>query len=234
MKFLYISFFIIFFASCSKKDVKVPVNDNPGIHEIWDNSPVYILMKIKNKDTLADLKLGQVMTTTHWLVAADKRLKMNKMAGAIEKILKKRHKKSIHSKEGTHAYFSYLDSVQKKISFIDFDSIQLMPNFYTSATYLKEYSKFDEAFNKYHINISPKQIIFNDSIRFDKHIGKQKIFDSIWKIVGQHTNNKANKLYLNFGENIKFDRFLNYYTFFKHNPIPKGKLSQNIFIFKAK
>jgi len=232
MKFLYISFFMIFFASCSKKNVKVPVNDNPGIHEIWDNSPVYILMKVENNDTLADLKIGHVMSTTHWLVAADKRLRIKKMTKAIQKILDKKHKKSIHSKEGTHAYFSYLDSVQKKISFIDFDSIQIVPNFYRSTSYMKEYSKADENYQKYHLSILPHRVIFGNSINFDNRVSKYQVYDSIWKIVGTQTDNRSNILYLNFDENITFNRFLDYYTFFKHNPIPKGKLSQKIFIFK--
>jgi len=230
MKFLYIGIILIFFTSCQDNEVKIPINDNPGIHEIWDNSRIYILFEEKNGDTLAGLKLGQAITTTHWLTAVDKRLKMKFLTKEINKIIKKRHKKSVHSKEGTHAYFAYLDSTQKKVAFIDFDSIQLMPEYFTSTSYFQEYPRADKDFNKYHLKISPNKIILNDSIDLSQ-LNKMQIHDSIWKIIGSQTGKQANRLYLNIDRNIYFDRFLDYYTFFKNNPVPKGKLSSKIFIF---
>ena len=232
MKFLYITLLSVFFLSCQKKTVKVPVNDNPGINEIWDNSRVYILAKTENGKQIPDLKLGQVMTTTQWLVAVDKHLSMKQLVKPIEKILKKRHKKSIHSKEGTHAYFAYLDSVHKKMAFIDFDSIQLISNFYTSKKYFEKYHKADTKYQKFHLNVLQNKLVLNDSIYFEQNFSKEQLTDSIWNIIGNKTNEKPNRLYLSFDENMNFNRFLNYYTFFKNNPIPKGKLSNKIFIFK--
>jgi len=173
-----------------------------------------------------------VMTTTQWLVAVDRRLSMKKLVQPIEKILQRRHKKSIHSVEGTHAYFTYLDSVSKKISFIDFDSISLMPNYFNSVKYFVKYYKDDEKFKKFHLTVQKNKLILNDSITFDNTLSKQAINDSIWKVIGKITDESPNKLYLNFDENIKFDRFLNYYTYFKNNPIPRGRISNKLFIFK--
>jgi len=232
MKFLYITLLSAFFLSCQETEVKVPVNDNPGINEVWDNSHVYILMKDEDGGLKPDLKMGKVMTTTHWLVATDRHLSMKSLVKPIEKILKKRHKKSVHSKEGTHAYFAYLDSVHNKMAFIDFDSIQIMTNIYTSKKYFDKFDKADTAYQKFHLSVLNNALIFNDTIRFDKTFSKQQISDSIWKLVGNITNEKENRLYLNFDENMNFDRFLNYYTFFKNNPIPKGKISNKIFIFE--
>jgi hypothetical protein len=232
MKFLYIALLSVFFLSCQNSEVKVPVNDNPGLNEIWDNSRVYVLMNEEDGEQNPELKMGQVITTTHWLVAVDKRLMMKKLLKPIEKILKKRHKKSIHSKEGTHAYFAYLDSVNKKMAFIDFDSIQIMSEIYTSKKYFEKYSKADTDMQKFHITIMKDDIVFNDSIHFDNSMSKQQLTDSLWKIIAKQTNEKQNRLYLNFDENMNFDRFLNYYTYFKNNPMPKGKLSNKIFIFE--
>jgi biopolymer transport protein ExbD len=232
MKFLYIALLSVFFLSCQKTEVKVPVNDNPGLNEIWDNSRIYILINEEGGEQNPELKLGQVITTTHWLVAVDKRLSMKKLVKPIEKILKKRHKKSVHTKEGAHAYFSYLDSVKKKMAFIDFDSIQLMSDIYTSKKYFEKYSKADINMQKFHITILQDDIVLNDSIHFDSSLSKQQLTDSLWEIMSKKTNEKQNRLYLNFDENMNFDRFLNYYTFFKNNPMPKGKLSNKIFIFK--
>ena len=232
MKFLYIALLSVFFLSCQKTEVKIPVNDNPGLNKIWDNSRIYILINEEGGDQNAELKLGQVITTTHWLVAVDKRLSMKKLVKPIEKILKKRHKKSVHTKEGAHAYFSYLDSVNKKMAFIDFDSIQLMSDIYTSKKYFEKYSKADINMQKFHITILQDDIVLNDTIHFDSSLSKQQLTDSLWKIMSKKTNEKQNRLYLNFDVNMNFDRFLNYYTFFKNNPMPKGKLSNKIFIFK--
>ncbi len=231
MKLLNFFIFTILFISCSQKEVKIPVNDNPGEHQIWDNSRIYILADVNSGDTIPDLKLGQIITTTHWLVAIDKRLKLKDLIEPIEKIIKKRHKKSIHYDPTKKLYFSYLDSVQKKVSFVDFDSIQFMPNIYISPTYFNKFFKEDKDFNKFHLIIDNQQIILNDSIVIDKEENKSKMKEKIWKYVASHTNEKQNILYLNFDKNLKFNTFINYYTFFKNNNIPKGKLSNRIFIF---
>ncbi len=232
MKFLYIALLSVFFLSCQNAEVKVPINDNPGLNEVWDNSRVYILMKTEEGKQLPDLKLGQVITTTHWLVAVDKRLLMKDLVQPIEKVIKKRHKKSIHSKEGTHAYFSYLDSVSNKMAFIDFDSIQFTSQVYPSKKYFEKYHKADAEFNKFHLTVLQNELVLSDTIHFDSAFSKEQITDSIWKVIGKKTNEKQNRLYISFDESMNFDRFLDYYTFFKNNPIPKGKLSNKIFIFK--
>jgi len=216
--------------SCQQQEVKIPVNDNHGLTEVWDNSRIYILFNKKGNDTLADLKLGQTITTTHWLTAVDRRLKMKHLSKALEKILKKRHKKSIHSKEGTHAYFSYIDTTRQKVSFIDFDSIQLMPEYYTSSAYFDQYPKADQAYTQYHLRITPQKIQLNDSMDFSGYT-KVRIADTINKILMNTEANRNNILYLNFDKEVYFDQFLNLYTFFKNNPVNKLKLSPKIFIF---
>ena len=228
MKFLTPVILSFFFMACQNQEVKIPVNDNHGLHEVWDNSRIYVLFQTENNDTLADLKLGQTISTTHWLVAVDKRLKLKHLTKALAKILKKRHKKSIHSKEGMHAYFTFLDSVQKKVSFIDFDSLQLMPEYFTSSSYFQEYPKADSGFQKYHLNIGRRHILLNDSIDVSG-LSKTRIGDSLTRMI--HTNKTPVKLYLNFEPEVYFDRFLDYYTFFKNNPALNKKLSPKIFIF---
>ncbi len=233
MKFLYIFLFPLIFISCGKKtDVKVPLNDNPGIHEIWDNSPVYILLKVEGNDTIADLKLGQTISSTDWLVAVDRRLKMKDLVKPLQKILKKRHKKSIHSDGTKKAYFTYMDTLQKKVSFVDFDSIEIMPLIYTSGSYFKKYFKTDAQFNKTHITVSPGKLVINDTIQLNEPIDKVKLLNVYLRHIVHKMDEKRNGVYLNFDQNISFDRFLNYYSFFKNNPPPKGEINQRIFIFE--
>jgi len=233
MKFLYIFLFSVIFISCThKKEIKLPLNNNPGIHEVWNNSPVYILLQTKGKDTMADLKLGQTISTTHWLVAIDKRLKLEKLINPLEKILSKRHKKGIHSDGTKKAYFSYMDTMQKKVSFVDFDSIEIMPEIFTSKSYFKKYYKTDGDYNKTHVQITPRQVIINDSLIFTEPVDNKKLLNTYMRAIAHRMNENRNSVYLNFNEKINFDRFLNYYSFFKNNPPPKGDINRRIFIFE--
>ena len=218
-----------FFMSCKPKDVKIPVNDNAGIHEIWNNSPIYILMEIKGNDTLADAKLGQTISTTKWLVAADKRLKLKQLLPALQKVIKKRHKKSMHSDGKGQLFFSYLDSLQKKVSFVEATHLELMPDFYRSQTYFKTYNQADKDFDKIHLWVYPHKMILNDSLVFNPDKSKKQILDRLKSIDKQ--NNSKKRLYLNFDKNISFNRFIDIYTFFKNNLLPHTELSPKIFIF---
>jgi len=229
MKFLYIITLSVFFMSCQDKEILIPVNDNHGINEVWDNSHIFVLFQEKNGDTTAKTNLGQTISTTHWLAAVDRRLKMKHLTKPIQKILKKRHKKSIHSKEGTHAYFAFLDSTRQKMAFIDFDSIQLMSNYNTSIVYFNKYYKSDPNAKKYHLKVFSDKISLNDSINFSG-FGKKQILDSLRQLTLQNPGNK-NKIYLNFDNEVFFDRFLDIYTFFKNNRVPNVQLSRKIFIF---
>jgi len=231
MKLLQFVFILVILVSCNPTDIKVPVNDNPGLHEIWDNSPVYILLKINDNDTIANVKLGQTISTTKWLVAADKRLKLNQLRPALEKLYKKRRKASIHSDGKGALYFTYLDSTQNKISFVEATKLEIMPDFYSSKSYFENYKKAEPEIRKWHLRFSPEKILLNDNIVFDYQLPKKAILDSLIKQISSVKISKTNNLYLNFDSRLNFDRFLNYYTFFKDNLPANIHLSPKIFIF---
>ncbi len=216
--------------SCKQKEVKVPVNDNPGLHEVWNNSPVYVLRTIDGQDTIADLKLGQTISTTKWLVAIDKNLTMKQLLPALKKIYKKRRKVSLHSDGKGEVYFAYLDSVQKKMSFVETTKMDLMPDFYTSGEYFKQYSKADMGYEKWHLYIYPRKIVLNDSIKFNSYVSKNQLLDSLAYYMKQR-DSVQKQLYLNFDKQDDFNRFLDYYTFFKQNSPANTKTSSKIFIF---
>ncbi len=216
--------------SCKPKNIKIPVNDNPGLHEVWDNSPVYILRKIEGQDTVADIKLGQTISSTKWLVAADKRLTLNQLLPALQKLYHKRRKVSIHSDGKGKLYFTYMDSVQQKVSFIEATDLDFVPEIYTSKEYFEQYPLADSEFKKLHLYIYPDKIVLNDSIKLGSNDAKQKLLTRIKELVSQK-DSVLNKIYLNFDKHTDFDRFLNYYTFLNNNTLSKTKLSSKIFIF---
>jgi len=231
MKFLYLTIISIFFVACQSNEVKVPVNDNAGIPEVWDNSPVYILMNIKDGDTLAEAKLGQTVSTTKWLVAVDKRLTLKQLEPALQKVLKKRHKKSMHSDGKGKLYFTYLDSLQNKISFVEASQMQMMPDFYRSKTYFKEYPQADKEFDKWHLLVTPAQFIINDSIILPTNTVKKDLLKHLNDLGTPTENSRPKKLYLNFDNRLTFDRFLDIYTYFKNHQIKGVGVSPKIFIF---
>ena len=216
--------------SCKPKNIKIPVNDNPGLHEVWDNSPVYILRKIEGQDTVADIKLGQTISSTKWLVAADKRLTLNQLLPALQKLYHKRRKVSIHSDGKGKLYFTYMDSVQQKVSFIEATDLDFVPEIYTSKEYFEQYPLADSEFKKLHLYIYPDKIVLNDSIKLGSNDAKQKLLTRIKELVSQK-DSVLNKIYLNFDKHTDFDRFLDYYTFFKNNPLLNTHISPKIFIF---
>jgi len=216
--------------SCKPKDVKIPVNDNAGLHEVWNNSPVYILRDINGHDTLADLKLGQTISTTKWLVAVDKRLTLKQLLPALQKLYKKRRKVSMHSDGKGQLYFTFMDSVQHKVSFVEATDLDLVPDIYTSQKYFEQYPLADVEFKKIHLYIYPDKIVLNDSIKFEPEISKQQLLNRI-KSFEKSMDTVPKQVYLNFSTRTNFDRFLNYYTFFKNNPLPKIQISTKIFIF---
>ena len=216
--------------SCKPKDIKIPVNDNSGLHEVWDNSPVYILRSIDGQDTLADLKLGQTISTTKWLVAVDKRLTLRRLLPALQKLYKKRRKASMHSDGKGKLYFTYMDSLQRKVSFVEATDLDLVPDIYTSQKYFEQYPLADAEFEKLHLYIYPDRIILNDSIKFKPAVSKKQLLNRL-KSLEKPMDTVAKKVYLNFTTNTDFDRFLDYYTFFKNNPLPNTHISPKIFIF---
>ncbi len=216
--------------SCKPKNIKIPVNDNPGLHEIWDNSPVYILRKIEGEDTIADIKLGQTISSTKWLVAVDKRLTLKQLLPAFKKLYSKRRKVSIHSDGKGKLYFSYMDSLQHKVSFVEATDLNLIPDIYTSEKYFKQYTQADPEFKKLHLYFYPDKIVLNDSIKLNSDVSKKELLKTIKGVENQH-DTMFYKIYLNFDKQTNFDRFLNYYTFIKNNTLPKKQLSSKIFIF---
>ncbi len=231
MKFLYITLLTVFFVGCQQKDLKVPVNDQPGLHEVWNNSPVYILLKKNGNDTLADLKLGQTISTTKWLVAVDKRLKLKHLLPALKKVIRKRRKKSMHSDGKGQMYFTYLDSLQNKISFVEFTHLDIMPDYFQSKSYFDEYPKAEMNTEKWHVVLTPNFYRINDSIVLPLNSSLKQLGQKLAELDNQKVKGEKRQIYLNFDHRLSFDHFLNTFVYFKNHPLKNSQISSKIFIF---
>jgi hypothetical protein len=212
--------------SCQKKEIKIPTLPNKGIEEvIYNHSEVWMFFTLKDKDTVADLNRKNTIATTHWIYNIDKRLPLKTFIQSINK-LQYKHANSIHSKEGMHDYFSYSDTITKKLSFVQFDPISF---------------KADSLLSKYEIKKSPaKYINFNNiNLTFSKNyafINDAKINYSEFKktlidFINFSTENKTTLLHLNFNEDLSYQDFLYYFTLIKNLKTDKINMDNTVFVF---
>ena len=101
---------------CTKKEIKLPAVAEKGLQELHNHSQIWFFFKVKNNDTVAVVNKKNTIVTTHWVYNIDKRLPLKKITHKLIK-LKEKHANSMHSKEGMHNYFSYADTLSKKLSF---------------------------------------------------------------------------------------------------------------------
>ena len=128
------------FISCAKKEIKIPTLAEKGIQEIHNHSQVWFFFDIKNNDTIAKLNKKNTISSTHWIYNIDKKLPLKTIIPSIIQ-LQDKHANSMHSEEGMHDYFSYSDTISKKLSFLEFDTVIFKTDSLTSKEYLKNHAR---------------------------------------------------------------------------------------------
>lgn len=188
---------LLLLVGCSEKEVKIPVLPVKGLQELHDHSQVWIFFKLKNKDTIADVNRNNTIISTHWIYNVDRRLPIKKIANTIEK-LKHKHANSMHSKKGKHNYFSYSDTVSKKLSFFIFDSI----NYKTNISEKQKMLEKDTVYKKIHLYFKKTDVCINN-----KHYSIKKWQEKLAELL-QIPHEKKVKLYLTFDGNMTFQNYL--------------------------
>ena len=146
MKYIYILLFSLFLLSCAKKEIKIPTLAVKGIQEIHNHSQVWMFFEVKNNDTVANVNRKNTISTTHLVYNIDKRFTLKNIMPSI-KNLQDKHANSIHSKEGMFNYFSYSDTISKKLSFLKFDGIIYNTDSLLSKSYIKTNSDIYKKYN---------------------------------------------------------------------------------------
>lgn len=101
--------------------MKLPQLHAKTVTEVFNNSQIWIFYDIQGSDTLAVLNRNNSISTTNWLFNFDRRLKLKHLFEPFNKILVKRHKKSMHHVDGMRNYFSFSDTIDRKIKSLPFD-----------------------------------------------------------------------------------------------------------------
>jgi len=206
MEKILIFVFSLFILSCSKKEVKLPLLAEKGIQEIHNHSQVWFFFEIKNNDTIANVNRKNTISTTHWIFNIDKRLPLKIIIPIIIE-LQDKHSNSIHSKEGMLNYFSYSDTISKKLSFLEFDKVIYKTDSILSKNFIKEHRTNYLNYNNINLTFNKNTVFLNDS-----KIEKSELKSTLLEFIDFSSEGKKTMLHLNFNENSTYQDYLFYKT----------------------
>jgi len=200
--------FIIF--SCSKREIKIPTLTEQGIQEIQNHSQVWMFLSVKNNDTIADVNRKNTISTTHWIYNIDKNLALKAIIPSIVK-LQNKHKNSFHSEEGMHDYFSYSDTLSKKLSFLEFDTVSYITDSLLSKYYIKTKSEIYKNYNNINLTFNPNNTWINDA-----KMENDEFKNTLLEFIEFSSEGKQTMLHLNFNNKLYYQDYL-YYKTMLHN-----------------
>lgn len=206
MKKLLLLLILILIFSCTKKEVKLPVLAEKGIQELHNHSQVWLFFEIENKDTIAIVNRKNTISTTHWIYNIDKRLPLKAIIPSIIK-LQDKHANSMHSEKGMHDYFSYSDTISKKLSFLEFDGVIFKTDSFLSKPYIKDHIANYSNYN----NIS---LLFTNTKNWidDSPVEKRELKQALNKFIEFSDEGKQIMLHLNFTKNISYQNYMYFKT----------------------
>lgn len=225
MKKLFILLFSFALLSCTKKEIKIPTLSEKGIQELHNHSQVWMFLAVKNNDTIANVNRKNTISTTHWIFNIDKNLPLKAIIPSII-TLQDKHENSMHSKEGMHEYFSYSDTISKKLSFLAFDGVIYKTDSVLSKYYIKTNSNNYLEYNNINLTFNPNNVRLNDT-----EIEKSEFKTTLLEFIDFSSEGKKTMLHLNFNDKLLYQDYLFYKTMI-HNFEDKNILTNKIeFIF---
>ncbi len=219
---LFVSFVML---GCAKKEVKIPTLAEKGIHEVQNNSLVWLFFEVQNNDTIALVNRKNTISTTHWIYNIDKRLPLKTIIPSII-TLKYKHANSMHSEKGMHDYFSYSDTISKKLSFLEFDGVNYKTDSLLSKNFIKKNSADYINYNNINL-IFNKNSIWIDEVKTEKYHFK----DALISLIELSSDGKEPMLHLNFNQNLLYQDYLFYRTMIHAIDVKNILINQNEFIF---
>ena len=211
--------------SCTKKEVKIPVLAEKGIQEIQNHSQVWLFFEVENNDTIAVVNKKNTISTTHWIYNIDKRLPLKKIIPSIIK-LQDTHANSMHSEKGMLDYFSYSDTISKKLSFLAFDGV----TFITDSILSKN---FKETNSQNYLNYHNINLVFNQNSIWINEVktDKSNFKTALSAILAISSEDKQFMLHLNFNQNLLYQDYLFFRTMVQAIGAKNILINQNEFIF---
>lgn len=222
----FITLFIISsLISCSQKEIKIPTLAVQGIQEIQNHSQVWLFFDASTNDTIAKVNRKNTISTTHWIFNIDKRLSLKHIINPIKE-LQHKHSNSFHSKEGMHNYFSFSDTISKKLSFIEFDNIEFKTDSTLSKYFIKENSKNYIDFNNINLTFNPNNSWINDA-----KIEKEDFKTTLVEFIDFSAEGKETMLHLNFNNRLTYQEYLFFRTMISNLNNSQISINKIEFIF---
>lgn len=225
MKKLLTLLIVISFLSCSKQEIKIPTLNISGVQELHNHSQIWLFFEIDNNDTIAKVNRKNSISTTHWIYNIDKRLPIKTITPTLTK-LKHKHANGIHSKKGMYNYFSYSDTISKKLSFFKFDNITFETDSILSKSYIKTNSEAYKNYNNINITINPNNTWINDAKMEDG-----EFTTTLLDFIEFSAEGKQTMLHLNFNQNLLYQNYLHYVTLLDSLKAPHLLINHLQFIF---
>ncbi len=189
---------------CTKK--KLPLLGEAGIQELHNHSQVWFFFKIMKKDTTAVINRNNTISSTHWIYNIDRRLPLKAIIPSIVS-LKEKHADGAHSKKGMLNYFSYSDTISKKLSFLEFGSINFKTDSVLSNYFIRENSSDYLNLNNINLTFNPNNIWLNDA-----KLEKSEFKNTLLEFIDFSSDEPQTLLHLNFNQNLSFQDYLFYKT----------------------
>ena len=224
--FLFIIPILIF--GCAREELKIPTLAVPGIQELHDHSQVWMFFEIKNNDTIAKVNRKNTISSTHWIYNIDKRLPIRTFVPTLI-ILKEKHSNSMHSKEGTHNYFSYSDTISKKLSFFEFDATVFKIDSLLSKYYIKEHSDIYKNYNNINLTFNPNNTWINDA-----KMENGELASTLNDFIDFSSEGSQTMLHLSFNQNLLYQDYLFYKTIIENLRSPSILINNLEFVFDPK
>ena len=182
---------ILLAVGCKQQSVKLPVSNISGVQDtIYNNTLIWMFFEEKDNDTLIKVNKNNVISTTNWIFNIDRRLPLKLLIPEVQKLQQKREKPSMHqSEEPVHNYFSYVDTVNNKLTTILFDPV----GFVTKNTD----TKIDTSF--YHLLAKGNDLFLNGSLINESDIRTY---------LNNHKDSTGLKLQLSFDKNISYQKYI--------------------------
>lgn len=219
---ILLSFLMI---GCAKKELKIPTLAEKGIQEIQNHSQVWLFFEVKNNDTVAVVNRKNTISTTHWIYNIDKRLPLKAIIPSIIK-LQDKHANSMHSEKGMFDYFSYSDTISKKISLLKFDGVTFETIDVLSKNFLEE-----NAAN--HPNYHNIQLVFNQNKVLINAVetAQSNFKNDLLAFLKLPDEGKQPMLHLNFNRNLLYQDYLFYRTIINNLSDENILVNKNEIIF---
>jgi len=224
MKKLLLVFLPFLMLGCAKKEVKIPTLAEKGIQEIQNHSQVWLFFEVKNNDTIAVVNRKNTISTTHWIYNIDKRLPLKAIIPSII-MLQDKHANSMHSEKGMLDYFSYSDTISKRLSFLEFDGVTFKIDGFLSNKFIEN--------NADYINYHNVHLVFNQNSVWINEVktDRSNFMNELAELVKLYAEDKQTMLHLNFNRNLMYQDYLFYRTIIENLSRENILINQIEFIY---